>query len=67
VAAEKIKGHLVAGEPKEAWRSLQGWYKAATDRALKVSKMSSAAQTAKPVALYGKVASKGDPLTQPKK
>jgi hypothetical protein len=24
VAAEKIKGHLTAGEPKEAWQSLKG-------------------------------------------
>ena len=35
VAAEKIKGHLAAGEPTEAWRSLKGWYKAATDCAPK--------------------------------
>jgi hypothetical protein len=61
-AAEKIQGHLVAGEPKEAWRSLKGWYKAATNRAPKASKMSLAAQTAKRVTLYGRVASKGDPI-----
>jgi hypothetical protein len=62
VAAEKIEGHLVAGEPKEAWQSLKGWYKAATNCAPKASKMSLAAQTAKCIALYGKVASKGDPI-----
>jgi hypothetical protein len=61
-AAEKIKGHLAAGEPKEAWWSLKGWYKAATDCAPKASKMSLAAQTAKRVALYKRVASKGDPI-----
>jgi hypothetical protein len=59
-AAEKIEGHLAAGEPKEAWRSLRGWYQAVTDCAPKASKMSLAAQTAKHVALYGRVASKGD-------
>jgi hypothetical protein len=53
---------LAAGEPKEAWRSLKGWYKAATDRAPKASKMSLAAQTAERVTLYGRVASKGDPI-----
>jgi hypothetical protein len=61
-AMEKIKGHLAAGEPKEVWRSLKGWYKAITDRAPKVSKMSLAAQTAKRVPPYGRVASKGDPI-----
>ncbi len=62
VAAEKIKGHLVAGEPKEAWRSLKGWYEATTLCTPKASKMSLAAQTAKRIALYWKVASKGDPI-----
>jgi hypothetical protein len=62
VAAEKIEGHLATGEPKEAWQSLKGWYKAATDRAPKASKMSLAAQTAKRVALNRKAASKGDPI-----
>jgi hypothetical protein len=62
-AAEKIEGHLAAGEPKEAWRSLKGWYKAATNCAPKASKMLLAAQTAERVALYGRVASKGDPIS----
>jgi hypothetical protein len=62
VAGEKIKGHLVAGEPKEAWWSLKGLYKATTDCVSKASKMSLAAQTAKRIALYGRVASKGDPI-----
>ncbi len=53
---------MAAGEPKEVWRSLKGWYKAAINRAPKASKMSLAAQTAKCVALYGRVASKGDPI-----
>jgi hypothetical protein len=52
----------VAGEPKEAWRSLKGWYKAATNHAPKASKMSLATQTAKHVALYERAASKGDPI-----
>ncbi len=62
-AAEKIEGHLAAGEPKEAWQSLRGWYQAVTNHAPKASKMSLAAQTAKRVALYGRVASKGDPIS----
>jgi hypothetical protein len=53
---------LAAGEPKEAWRSLKGWYKAATDCTPKASKMSLAVQTAERVPLYGRVASKGDPI-----
>ncbi len=52
----------MAREPKEAWRSLRGWYQAITDCAPKVSKMSLATQTDKRVALYGRVASKGDPI-----
>jgi hypothetical protein len=52
VVTEKIEGHLTAGEPKEAWQSLKGWYKAATNHAPKASKMSLAAQTAECVALY---------------
>jgi hypothetical protein len=62
VAAEKIEGHLETGEPKEAWRSLKGWYKATTNCVLKASKMSLAAQTAECVALYQKAGSKGDPI-----
>jgi hypothetical protein len=61
-AAEKIKGHLAAEEPKEAWRSLRGWYQAVTNCAPKASKMSLAAQTAECVTLYGRVASKEDPI-----
>ena len=62
MATEIIKGHLTAGEPKEAWQSLKGWYKAATNLAPKASKMSLAAQTAEPVTLYGRVSTKGDPI-----
>jgi hypothetical protein len=62
VAAEKIEGHLVTREPKEAWQSLKGWYKAATHCTPKASKMSLAAQTAEHVSLYQKAASKGDPI-----
>jgi hypothetical protein len=47
VTMEKIKGHLTTGDPKEAWRSLKGWYNAATNHASKASKISLAAQTAK--------------------
>ena len=62
LAAEKSKGRLAAGEPKEAWWTLKGWYKAATDHAPKARKMSLATQTAKRVTLYGRAASKGDPI-----
>ncbi len=63
VAVEIIEGHLMAGEPKEALQSLKGWYKVATNHAPKASKMSLAAQTAERVALYGRVTSKGDPIS----
>jgi hypothetical protein len=62
VAAEIIEGHLMAGEPKEAWQSLKSWYKAATNHTPKMSKMSLVTQTAERVALYGRVASKGVPI-----
>jgi hypothetical protein len=62
VAAEKIERHLAAREPKEVWQSLKGWYKAATNHAPRASKMSLASQTAKCIALYGRVATKGDPI-----
>jgi hypothetical protein len=62
VATEIIERHLTAGEPKGAWQSLKGWYKAATDCAPKASKMSLSAQTAEPVTLYGRVSTKGDPI-----
>ena len=53
VAMEKIEGqHLAAGEPKEAWWSHKGWYKADTNPAPKASKMSLATRTAEHVALY---------------
>ncbi len=61
-AVKKIEGHLAAGEPKKAWRSLRGWYQDVTDCAPKASKMSLAAQTAKRITLYGSLASKGDPI-----
>jgi hypothetical protein len=63
VAVETIKGHLVAGDPTEAWCSLGGWYKAATDHTQKANKMSLAVQTAKCIALLNeKVVSKEDPF-----
>ena len=46
VAAENIEGHLAAREPKEAWQSIKGWYKAATNCVPKVSNTSLATQTA---------------------
>ena len=58
----KIEGHLAARKPKKAWQTFKGWYKASTKHALKASKMSLAAQTAKHIALYRRVASKRDPI-----
>jgi hypothetical protein len=52
----------MAGESKEAWQSLKCWYKVTTNCTPKVSKMSLATQTAERTALYGRVASKGDPI-----
>ncbi len=63
MAAEKIEGHMAAGKPKEAWRSLNGRYKAATDCVPKASKMSLATQTVERATLYGRVASKKDPIS----
>ncbi len=61
--AEAINKHLAGGETKEAWRCLKGWYKTASESALAASPMLLAAQTAKCVALYGRVPSPGEPLS----
>jgi hypothetical protein len=47
---------------KEAWRCLKGWYNIASQSAPAASPLSLAAQTAKRIALYGRVPSLGAPL-----
>jgi hypothetical protein len=61
-AAENIEGQLAGGEPKEAWHCFEGWYKAASECAPTASPMSLAFQTAKRVALYGRVSPPGAPI-----
>ena len=60
--AENIDMHLAAGETKEAWRCLKGWYRAASEQAPTASHTLLTTQTAKHVALYGRVPPPGDPL-----
>jgi hypothetical protein len=60
--AEAIDKHLAGGETKEAWQCLKGWYKTASKSAPAASPMLLATQTAKCVALYGRVPSPGEPL-----
>jgi hypothetical protein len=59
---EAVNKHLVSRETKEAWQCRKGWCKTASKSAPAASPMSLAAQTAKCVALYGRVPSTGEPL-----
>jgi hypothetical protein len=61
-AAENIKGHLVGGEPKEAWHCLKGLYKAASKSAPTASPMLLTIQTAERGALYGRASPPGAPI-----
>ena len=57
-----MAGHLAAGDPKEAWRCIQGWYRAVEDRAPKPCYESMSKQTAEREELYRKVSPPGDPI-----
>jgi hypothetical protein len=60
--ATDIEAHLAAGDLKEAWRCLKGWYTAASDRLPKPCHASMDKQTAEIVELYRKVPPPGDPI-----
>ena len=61
-AATDIEGHLGAGNVKEAWRTLKGWYRSAEDRPPPACHDTMVKQTAERVDLYTKAPPLGPPL-----
>ncbi len=59
---DKIEGLLAAGEVKEAWRCLKGWYTAVEDRAPKACHKTLARQTKERKTLYARVPPPGERL-----
>ncbi len=57
---ENIEGLLAAGEVKEAWRCLKGWYTAVEDRAPKACHKTLARQTEERKTLYARVPPPGE-------
>jgi exonuclease III len=60
--ASAVERNLEAGDPKEAWRCLKGWYRAVEDRAPKPCYDSMDKQTTEREKLYEKVPPPGDPI-----
>ncbi len=56
---DKIKRLQLAGELKEAWRCLKGWYSTVEDRAPKACHKTLVRQTEERIALYTKVCPPG--------
>ena len=54
-AGEKVMGHLGEGNPREAWRTLGGWYKTVSGKAAKPCYHRLERQTAEREALYARV------------
>jgi len=59
---ETVTAHLGNGELQEAWHSIQGWYRAASDRAPKPCRQTLERQTREREELYARVPSPGDPI-----
>jgi hypothetical protein len=59
-AGDKIEGLLAAGEVKEAWCCLKGWYTAVEDRTPKACHETLARQTEERKTLYAKVSPPGE-------
>ncbi len=59
---DKIEGLLAAGEVKEAWRCLKGWYTAVEDRAPKACHETLARQTEERKTLHARVPPPGEQL-----
>jgi len=60
--ADKIEGHLAAGELAEAWGLAKGWYRSASERAPKPCRQTLARQTDEREELYGMVIPPGTPI-----
>ena len=61
-AAEQIEMSLKAGEPKQAWQALKGWYRQVTGKAPKPCYQCMAKKTTERVELYAKVPPPGAPI-----
>jgi len=61
-AATEIESYLGAGNVKEAWRTLKGWYRSAEDRPPPACHDTMVKQTAERVDLYAKAPPLGPPL-----
>ena len=61
-AAAEVEGHLGAGDVKEAWRTLKGWYRSAEDRPPPACHDTLVRQMAKRVELYARAPPLGPPL-----
>ena len=61
-AASKIESLLAAGEIKEMWRTLQGWYRQAEEKGPKPCYLGMEVQTKERVELYTKVPSPGESI-----
>ena len=59
---DKIEGLMAAGELKETWRCLKGWYSTVEDCAPKASHNTFVRQTEERIALYASVPPTGEML-----
>jgi len=60
--ADEVETHLAAGDPKEAWRSIKGWYRSVEDRPPKPNYQRMEALTQERVDLYTAETPPGDPI-----
>jgi len=60
--ADEVETHIAAGDPKEAWRSIKGWYRSVEDRPLKPNYQWMEALTQERVDLYTVETPPRDPI-----
>jgi hypothetical protein len=60
--ADEVEGHLAAGDPKEAWRSIKGWYRSVEDRPPKPNYQRMKTLTQERIDLYTAAPPPGAPI-----
>ncbi len=60
--ADEVETHLAAGDPKEAWRSIKGWYRSVEDRPPKPNYQRMEALTQERIDLHSAQPPPGDPI-----
>ena len=60
--ADEVEGHLAAGDPKEAWRSIKGWYRSVEDRPPKPNYQRMETLTQEQIDLYTAAPPPGAPI-----